>query len=159
MIEPLLRPAARVLLIDPANRVLLVHFVDRETGYAWWVTPGGGIHGGETPAAAARREVGEETGLRTLSLGPCIWFRDVEFSWRGKRYRQQEHIFVARVEAFEPTRDGFRPDELELTPEHRWWTVEEIERSAERFGPRRLGSMLRDLLDHGVPPAPIQIGI
>jgi 8-oxo-dGTP pyrophosphatase MutT (NUDIX family) len=147
-----------VLLLDPADQALLVHFVDPLSGFSWWATPGGGIQSGETPAAAARREVTEETGLRELSLGPCVWFREVEFSWRGRRYRQQEHIFVARVEPFDPTRDGFQADELELIPEHRWWTVEEIERSTERFGPRRLGSMLRDLLNDGFPPEPIEIG-
>ena len=156
--RPTPRPAARVLLLDPAGRVLLVRFVDRETDYAWWATPGGGILPGETPEAAARREVGEETGLRDFSLGPCVWLREFEFTWRDRRYRQREHFFVARVEEFEPTVDGFEAYELDLLPEHRWWTVDEIERSRERFGPRRLGSMLRDLLANGLPASPIEIG-
>jgi ADP-ribose pyrophosphatase YjhB (NUDIX family) len=147
-----------VLLLDPAGRVLLVRFEDRETDYAWWATPGGGIAPGESAPAAARREVGEETGLRDFSLGPCVWVREFEFTWRARRYRQREQFFVARVDEFEPSLEGFESYELDLLPEHRWWTADEIERSPERFAPRRLGSMLRGLLANGLPEAPIEIG-
>jgi ADP-ribose pyrophosphatase YjhB (NUDIX family) len=157
--EPIPRAAARALLLDPAGRVLLVHFADAETGYAWWATPGGGLRPGETPEAAVHREVFEETGLRDLRLGPCVWLRDVEYGWRGRRYRQREHVFVARVEAFEPSRAWLQADERELLVEHRWWTAEEIERSPERFGPRRLGGLLRALLRDGLPPEPLRIGV
>lgn len=151
------RAAARVLLLDPAGRVLLVRFVDRLTDYAWWATPGGGIRSGESAEAAALREVAEETGLRELSLGPCVWLREFEFTWRDRRYRQREHIFAARVEAFEPGLDGFESYELDLLPEHRWWSAGEIEASAEHFGPPNLGALLRALLADGFPPEPIVI--
>lgn len=153
------RLAARVLLLDPADRVLLLRFEDRQTDYAWWTTPGGGIRPGESPEAAARREVAEETGLSEFALGPCVWLREFEFTWRGRRYRQREHIFGARVAVFEPSRAGFEAQELDLLPEHRWWTAAEIERSRERFGPRRLGAMLRELLVTGFPTEPIEIGV
>ncbi|HYW22856.1 MAG TPA: NUDIX domain-containing protein [Terriglobales bacterium] len=157
MIVP--RAAARVLLLDAAERALLVRFEDRQTDYAWWATPGGGIRPGETPEAAARREVAEETGLRDFALGPCVWLREFEFTWRDRRYRQREHIFAARVDAFEPSLAGFETYELDLLPEHRWWKATEIERSRERFGPRRLGVLLGELLAKGFPAEPIEIGV
>jgi len=101
----------------------------------------------------------EETGLRDVRLGPCVSGRQVEYAWRGRRYRQREHVFAAPVDAFEPTRDGFEPQELELTPEHRWWTAAEIEASAGRFAPRRLGGLLRVLLRDGFPPEPLDVGV
>ena len=153
------RAAARVLLLDPAGRALLVRFEDRQTDYAWWATPGGGMRPGESPETAARREVAEETGLRDFELGPCVWLRDHEYTWRERRYRQREHIFAARVPAFEPSREGFEPEELDLLPEHRWWSALDIEGSRERFAPRRLGAMLRELLATGFPARPIEIGV
>jgi ADP-ribose pyrophosphatase YjhB (NUDIX family) len=152
------RAAARVVLLDPADRALLVRFEDRQTDYAWWATPGGGIRTGETPEAAAKREVAEETGLREFALGPCVWLREFEYTWRDRRYRQREHIFAARVAAFEPSLAGFEGYELDLRPEHRWWSAAAIERSHERFGPRRLGALLRQLLEAGFPAEPKEIG-
>ena len=52
------RRAVRVLLLDEADRVLLVRFHDGER--SWWCTPGGGIEPGESAVEAARRELHEE---------------------------------------------------------------------------------------------------
>jgi ADP-ribose pyrophosphatase YjhB (NUDIX family) len=152
------REAARVLLLSPEPRILLVRFQDRVTDFSWWSTPGGGIRPGETREEAARREIREETGLRDLQLGPVVWLREFEYTWRDQRYRQRDHIFAAWVDEFEPSTDGFDPHEVELLPGHRWWSVDEIERSHERFGPRRLGGLLRELLENGFPDEPITIG-
>ena len=54
--------AAAVIVRD--GRVLMVHERSRRSGGGeWWTLPGGGIHQGETPEQAVRREVFEETGL------------------------------------------------------------------------------------------------
>ncbi len=153
------RTAARVLLLDPTDRALLVRFEDRQTGFAWWTTPGGGVQPGESPETAAQREVGEETGLTGLSLGPCVWLREFEFTWHERRYRQREHIFAARVSEFQPTLAGFEAYELDLLPEHRWWRAAEIVSSPEVFGPRRLGALLSELLATGLPAHPVEIGL
>lgn len=148
-----------MLLVDPGERVLLIRFVDAETGYEWWTTPGGGLLDQERHEDAARREVFEETGLGDLSLGPCVWVREHVFPWKGRRYRQLERFFLARVAAFEPRPGSFTPDEQEMLREHRWWTPAEIEASPERFAPRRLGSLLRQLLSEGPPPIPLDVGL
>ena len=152
--EPILRWAARALMLDPVNRVLLIHWVDPDTGFAWWSTPGGGIDPGESHEEAVRREVAEETGLRELELGPCLWMREVDFTFRGRAFRQTEHVYVAHVEAFEPSPDGLNSDELAFTPHHRWWAIEEIEGSHERFAPRQLAVLIRELLQDGPPAEP-----
>ena len=56
------RPAARVLLLDAQDRVLLFRF-DAGDRPAFWATPGGAIDPGESYADAAKRELREETGL------------------------------------------------------------------------------------------------
>jgi 8-oxo-dGTP diphosphatase len=92
---PILRPAARVLLIDPDDRLLLFKF--RVDGSNVWITPGGGVDRGETFEQGALRELWEETGLTGCELGPCVWMRSFLFRWDGKLYKQQERFFVVRT--------------------------------------------------------------
>ena len=53
---------ASVAVHDPAGRVLLVREA-KPVNRGRWNLPGGHVDHGETPAAAARREAAEETGL------------------------------------------------------------------------------------------------
>lgn len=56
-----IRVAAYALIIE-GDRILLAHWNER--GRSGWTLPGGGIDPGEDPAAAAVREIFEETGFR-----------------------------------------------------------------------------------------------
>ncbi len=58
------RRGARVLLLDDADRLLLVrgHDLDQPER-SWWFTVGGGVDPGESDLDAAVREVREETGM------------------------------------------------------------------------------------------------
>ena len=49
-------------LVEHEGRLLLVRH-RKEGSYDFWVAPGGGVQGSESLAAAAEREVKEETGL------------------------------------------------------------------------------------------------
>jgi 8-oxo-dGTP pyrophosphatase MutT (NUDIX family) len=71
------RIGARVLLLDPANRVLLIHALNpADPDHHWWELPGGGLDHGEDLQAAARREVAEETGITLLALGRKLCVRE-----------------------------------------------------------------------------------
>ena len=62
--EPVRRHGVRVLLLDAAGRVLLLHGHDpRSPRVEYWFTVGGGVEPGESDRAAASREVFEETGF------------------------------------------------------------------------------------------------
>jgi ADP-ribose pyrophosphatase YjhB (NUDIX family) len=71
-----LRPAARALVLDPDDRVLLVRFSFPWVDYPVWAPPGGGLEPGETAAEGIRRELAEEVGLVDFELGPVVWIRE-----------------------------------------------------------------------------------
>jgi TDG/mug DNA glycosylase family protein len=155
--EPELRRAMRALVFDPAGRVLLIRYVAPEGG-VWWALPGGALDPDESDEDGLRRELAEETGL-DVDIGPCIWTREFVFPFGEQWYRQTERIHISRVASAELA-PAFTTEQLlaEGVEEHRWWTPEEIAASGERFAPRRLGALLRDLLTSGPPPAPIDVG-
>src|SRR5215469_17862934 len=62
------RRAARVVLLDPRNRVLLMRYDDGPPNGSHWATPGGGLEPGETYEQAALRELAEETGWTDIVL-------------------------------------------------------------------------------------------
>ena len=75
------RDGVRALVLDPADRVLLVHF--SFPPYPW-ATPGGGLDPGESDEHALRRELAEEVGLDEFELGPLLWTREHEFDHAGR---------------------------------------------------------------------------
>lgn len=61
-----LRLAARVILLDPGDRVLLMRYDSPDGSH--WSTPGGGLdEGGDYRAAALRELAGEQGG----AISPC----------------------------------------------------------------------------------------
>jgi 8-oxo-dGTP pyrophosphatase MutT (NUDIX family) len=139
------RRAARVVLLDPDGRVLLLRFEpppgSAEPGY--WYLPGGGVMPFEAIEAAARREVREETGIRDLALGPRIGERpDVSFLFRGRRIIQDEWYLAA----FVPTAhvgSGRRGDgEERAVAAHRWWTTADLAASGDVVFPPGLDALV-----------------
>ncbi len=156
---PIPRHAARAILIDDANRVLLVRFEDADTGETWWGTPGGGLEPGETHEEAARREIGEETGLEGVVLGPWIWSREHVFRVGGTLYHQYERYFVVRVPTFNPRTVRLEPDEARWFRDLRWWSSTELASATVTTAPRDLPALLRDLMEQGPPREPRSVGI
>jgi 8-oxo-dGTP pyrophosphatase MutT (NUDIX family) len=142
------RRAARVVLVDRADRTLLLRGGDpARPGLRWWFTPGGGLDDGETPAEGAARELFEETGLRVepAELGEPVWHQVTQFSYDNRQYRQDQEFFLFRVPEWQVDTAGFDAEEQRTIDDHRWWSVAELETTAETIYPEELAGLLRRL--------------
>ncbi len=149
------RRAARVLLIDAAERALLLHGGDpARPGRRWWFTPGGGLDEGESFEQAARRELFEETGIRA-EVGPWVWTRRHAYSFNGRWCDQYERFFVARTS--EARVRPLRQDSYVRS--YRWWTLQDLAVAADDFAPRRLPELWPSLARGEYPERPIDCGV
>lgn len=140
------RPAARVLCLDPDNRLLLLKWQDPSDGLVFWEPPGGGIEPDETEWQAACRELTEETGLpgeavTTVRTGV---YRD--FRWNGRRYVGVETFFLGRVtDPGATVAPALTAEERGALLEQRWLSWPEITTLTEPVTPEELGDVLTRL--------------
>ncbi len=153
------RRTTRVIMIDPADRILL--FEDSDPGIEesrWWVTPGGGIDPGETEAQAAVREVAEETGYvlgEDELIGP-VARRRVVHGYSDQVIEQEESFFLTRVRAFAVDVADHTEEEQLTLQQHRWWSRQELTTTRAWVWPAELVD-LWDTIDD--PPAePLDLG-
>ncbi|MFC9646090.1 NUDIX hydrolase [Streptomyces mirabilis] len=129
---PPLREAARAIVMDADDRVLLLRY-DEKQGF--WATPGGSLQQGEDHPTATLRELGEEVGIdeKAIGLGPQLAERTKDHLVGGREVRQVELYFLARVSAadVDPTRAA-QPDDIRA---YRWWTLAELRNTQETVHP------------------------
>ena len=123
---PIQRVAARVLPTSPTGEVLLLQGQDPAApGVLHWVSIGGAVDPGETLAAAALRELAEETGIvaREADLVGPVARATHPFSWDGRSYISDNHFFAMRLDpATEIHFHGLESAEVGNILQAGWWT-------------------------------------
>lgn len=152
------RHSARVLLVDAAGRVLLLRTLNDPTdcraGHGWHA-PGGPVRDGETPAAAAARELREETGL---DLRPGRLGRPVAVaSGRAGTVPRRDEFFLCRVDTHRVDTAGMEAAERAAHARHRWWDATALASSTEPVHPPGLPHLLADLLAGHAPDPPTEL--
>jgi 8-oxo-dGTP pyrophosphatase MutT (NUDIX family) len=151
------RLTARVVLLDPLDRVLLMkgRLPTRRDGPGAWFPIGGGAEPGETVLEAAAREIREETGFAEFELGPLVGRREGMMRLAGdEEVWFDEHYVLARCAGGEPVRHGWQADEHDLIDDIRWWTLAELSATEERVFPPALAVLLGDILAERLPDPP-----
>ncbi len=157
------RPSARLILLDPQDRLFLFK-VHQPSVYdpadpfrdPFWIMVGGLVDPGEAYERTAAREAREETGLAVDDLR-WVWSRERVMQWREKRVLHRERFFLGRTRSTSVDTSGLDEREKSWTLDHRWWTLDQILASTERFEPLSLGRHLQVLLQGGPPTHPITI--
>lgn len=139
---------ARVLLLDRADRVLLIHACDPDDpDHHWWKLPGGGVDPGETLADTVIREFAEETGIVLEELGPCRWIRETRFRYRNRDHHRREHVFLARPTDTTPTMHTTPTDNERVgLLGRRWWSHADLLDSRDKLLPPALPALLSGIL-------------
>lgn len=109
--------------------------------YRNWGFPKGHLEEGEQPAAAAIREVGEETGLSKLELREPIDTIDWHFHFRGRLIHKICHFYL--IEAAD---EATRPQRAEGITACRWAPYEEAARLLSYSNARDVLARARMLL-------------
>ena len=151
MARPAHRRVSRVVLLDENDRFLLLLTASPrlQTPVVRWLTPGGGVEEHESHAEAAVRELFEETGLLVDSVGEPIW------SIEGTSVFNDGHVqttyseyFVVRTQSFDVTNENWMENEFVDITDIKWWTLEELLASGEKYSPEPLAEVIRIALKH-----------
>lgn len=126
------RPCVGLMLLNAKGEVFVGQRTDRN--YEAWQMPQGGVDPGETPVAAALRELGEETGItpdlvdveaETEEWLPYDLPHDlVKKLWKGRYRGQEQKWFLLRFRGTD--------DQVNIETEHqefstwRWMPVNEL---------------------------------
>ena len=152
------RPTSRLVVLDPQDRLLLLLVEDPKLWHPrFWITPGGGVEAGESFEQAAARELWEETGI-VVPLGPCVWSRRVLVRFDGGLIDMDERYFVVRVDSAEIGLGSLTVWEQQALTDHRWWTLDELQRTDEMVAPRCLATVLPSIITGPYPAEPVAIG-
>lgn len=144
------RQTARVLLLDPEDRILLLkgRLPSDPGAPAVWFTVGGGVEPGETLEAAARREIFEETGFVVTEIGEVLWRNEQVFKDRkGRPILIKEAFMAARCAGGAPSRAGWDALEREFVDDIRWWTAGGLLCTQEQVYPPDLANKLPSILE------------
>ncbi|KQT34853.1 DNA mismatch repair protein MutT [Sphingomonas sp. Leaf412] len=137
------RPAARILLVDAAGRVLLFRFTPDDRP-PLWCTPGGAVDPGESYEAAARRELWEETGL-DVDCGPQVARRVVDFlTFERVEVTADERWFRVDVAAHDVVAGALTEQERRIMAGARWFDRAELADWPETIYPADLPDMLAE---------------
>lgn len=158
------RDIARALVFDPDQRLLLIAYeavrpIDPATPEArtFWFMPGGGLEAGETHVEACRRELSEEIGVHDAEIGPQVAACDGPFHlFRAPRFARERYFVVRLPDA---TVDTSRLAETEDNPVlgTRWWTLDELDATAERIEPAGLARVARAVAEGRLPDSPFAL--
>ena len=136
------RPAARILLVDGAGRVLLFRFTPGDDRAPFWCTPGGALDPGESYAAAARRELREEVGI-DRDCGPEVAQRTVDFlTIERVEVTADERWFRVDVDTCDVDPAGHTDLERSVMKSWRWFSRDDLFRESERIYPDDLVGLL-----------------
>ena len=123
----------------------------------FWTLIGGRIEDCESLLDAARREVFEETGIRSVSFGPVVWLEELDLSLRGQPTHVSQQYIVARTSEREITLAHLTEYEPSVVKQVAWFSLADVVSTTEMIYPLLLPLRLPDVIAGKYPPHPLDI--
>jgi putative (di)nucleoside polyphosphate hydrolase len=131
------RPCVGIMLLNPQGLVWVGRRFQKQNDDGvghWWQMPQGGIDRNEDPAAAALRELEEETAVRSAEIiaeAPGWYNYDlpehlIGKSWKGKYRGQTQKWFAARFTGADSEINLSPPGHKQEFDQWRWVKMHEV---------------------------------
>lgn len=154
------RKSARAIVLNKQNQIFLFRytfdfFAENDS---IWITPGGALDEGESFEEALERELFEELGIKLTEPALFIFYRTPFYELKsGETVRSEERFYLVYSDETEFSYNGWTESENKRMTAGKWWSVEEIRQSEEKFFSEDVVGILDRLARGEIPKEPIEI--
>ena len=157
-----IRKSSRAIVLNKRNEIFLFRytfdfFAEQESV---WITPGGGLDDGESFEEALKRELFEELGIELSGSDstPQIYYRFPLYELKsGETVQSEERFYLVRLDETEFSYVGWTESENKRMTAGKWWSVEEIKASGEKFFSEDVVEIIERLSEGDIPGEPEMI--
>lgn len=154
------RKSSRAILLNKQNQIFLFRytfdfFAEKES---IWITPGGALEEGESFEEALKRELYEELGVEIKEQVPFVFYRTPLYELENRKTVQsEERFYLVYCDDVEFSYTGWTESENKRMTAGKWWSVEEIRQSKEKFFSEDVVEILDRLSKGEIPKKPVEI--
>lgn len=155
-----IRKSSRAIVLNKQNQIFLFRytfdfFAEEEF---IWITPGGGLDEGESFEEALKRELFEELGMKLTEPAPFVFYRTPLYELKnGEKVRSEERFYLVRLDETVFSCTGWTESEKKRMTAEKWWSIEEIRQSEEKFFSNDVVEILERISRGDIPKEPEEI--
>ena len=155
-----IRKSSRAIILNKKKQMFLFQYqfdylTDDE---AIWITPGGGLEVGESFDDALKRELYEELGIQLKQSYKQVYYRNPIYTLKnGNQVQSEERFYLIYLNEETFLYDSWTESEKKRMLKGKWWSVEEIRISSDKFFSKDILNIITNLSDGRIPQEPKEI--